>query len=224
MTPEPLVSVIIPVFNGERHVADAIASVLAQRHHALEVIVVDDGSTDASADVVCRIADARCRLVTQPSSGAAAARNRGISESTGALLAFLDADDVWTPDKLDRQLLALTANPEIDMAFGHYVTFGGGHDASDARPGYSLGTMLVRRESFLRVGLLSTAWRVGEFIDWYARAEEAGLRHAMLPDVLLRRRAHDDNLTTRQRHAAVDYARIVRGIAARRARLRSEAT
>jgi glycosyltransferase involved in cell wall biosynthesis len=224
MTTEPLVSVIIPVFNGERYVADAIASVLAQRHHALEVIVVDDGSTDASADVVRRIVDARCRLVRQTSSGAAAARNRGISESTGTLLAFLDADDVWTPDKLERQLHALTAEPEIDMVFGHYVTFSGGHDAGDARPGYSLGTMLVRRESFLKVGPLSTAWRVGEFIDWYARAEEAGLRHVMLPDVLLRRRAHDDNLTTRQRHAAVDYARIVRGIAARRARLGSEAT
>jgi glycosyltransferase involved in cell wall biosynthesis len=224
MTTEPLVSVIIPVFNGERYVADAIASVLAQRHHALEVIVVDDGSTDASADVVRRIVDARCRLVRQTSSGAAAARNRGISESTGTLLAFLDADDVWTPDKLERQLHALTAEPEIDMVFGHYVTFSGGHDAGDARPGYSLGTMLVRRESFLKVGPLSTAWRVGEFIDWYARAEEAGLRHAMLPDVLLRRRAHDDNLTARQRHAAVDYARIVRGIAARRARLGSEAT
>jgi glycosyltransferase involved in cell wall biosynthesis len=224
MTTAPLVSVIIPVFNGERYVDDAVASVLAQRHHALEVIVVDDGSTDASADVVRRIVDARCRLVQQASSGAAAARNRGISESTGALLAFLDADDVWTPDTLERQLHALTAESEIDMVFGHYVTFGRGGDPDDARPGYSLGTMLVRRERFLNVGLFSTAWRVGEFIDWYARAEEAGLRHVMLPDVLLRRRAHDDNLTARQRHAAVDYARIVRGIAARRARLGSEAT
>jgi glycosyltransferase involved in cell wall biosynthesis len=224
MTPEPLVSVIIPVFNGERYVADAIASVLAQRHHALEVIVVDDGSTDASADVVRRIVDARCRLVQQASSGAAAARNRGVAESTGTLLAFLDADDVWTPDKLARQLHTLTAEPTIDMVFGHYVTFGGGHDASAVRPGYSLGTMLIRRERFVKVGPLSTGWRVGEFIDWYARAEETGLRQVMLPDVLLRRRAHDDNLTTRQRHAAVDYARIVRGIAARRARLRSEAT
>jgi glycosyltransferase involved in cell wall biosynthesis len=220
----PLVSVIIPVFNGEHYVADAIVSVLAQRHHALEVIVVDDGSTDASADVVHRIADARCRLVQQPSSGAAAARNRGISESAGTLIAFLDADDVWTPDKLERQVHTLAAEPEIDMVFGHYVTFGSRRDASDARPGYSLGTMLVRRESFLKVGPLGTTWRVGEFIDWYARAEEAGLRHVMLPDVLLRRRAHDDNLTARQRHAAVDYARIVRGIAARRARLGSEAT
>ncbi len=224
MTTMPLVSVIIPVFNGERYVADAVASVLAQRHHALEVIVVDDGSTDASAEVVQRVADTRCRLVQQPSNGAASARNRGVAESTGTLLAFLDADDVWTPDKLERQVRALAAEPEIDMVFGHYVTFGRDCDPDDARPGYSLGTMLVRRESFLRVGPLSTAWRVGEFIDWYARAEEAGLRHVMLTDVLLRRRAHGDNLTARQRHAAVDYARIVRGIAARRARLGREVT
>lgn len=217
---QPLVSVVIPVHNADPFIAEALASALAQHHRNIEVIVVDDGSTDSSANVVRRMADKRCRLLHQSQSGAAAARNLGVAESTGALLAFLDADDVWPEDKLELQVRALATDPGIDMVFGHYVTIAERSDAmteGQSLPGYSLGTLLIRRDSFSCVGPLSTSWRVGEFIDWYARAEERGLRHLMLPEVLLRRRVHRANLTGRQRDARSDYARVVRAIAARRA-------
>jgi len=81
--------------------------------------------------------------------------------------------------------------------------------------------MLIRRDAFAKVGPLATEWRVGEFIEWYARAEEAGLSHLMLPEVLLHRRVHDGNLTRRDRRAGIDYARILHAVAARRTRLRS---
>lgn len=222
-TDAPLVSVTIPVFNAEAYVADALASVLAQQHPALEVIVVDDGSTDRSLEAVRRVADSRCRVMRQPQSGAAAARNLGVAESGGALLAFLDADDVWPANKLELQVRALENDPGLDMVFGHYVSFGEGGELSaerDAQPGYSLGTMLIRRARFLDVGPLATRWRVGEFIEWYARAEDAGLRHAMLPEMLLRRRVHETNMTGSDPGALTDYVRIVREIAARRARCR----
>jgi glycosyltransferase involved in cell wall biosynthesis len=218
----PLVSVTIPVWNGALHIGEALASVLAQAHPALEVIVVDDGSTDGTVEAAQRVADGRCRILRQSRSGPAAARNLGVAGSRGALLAFLDADDVWMREKLALQMPALLNDPTLDMVFGHYVTIGDGNGAEladAARPGYSLGTMLIRRERFLRVGPLSTRWRVGEFVDWYARADEAGLRHAMLPAVVLGRRVHEANLTGREREARADYARIASDAARRRGRL-----
>ena len=220
----PLISVIIPVHNAELFIAEALGSVLAQQHRAIEVIVVDDGSTDTSMEIVRRVADGRCRLLHQSQSGAAAARNMGIAESTGSLLAFLDADDVWPAGKLDLQVRTLAADPSLDMAFGHYVTFTEGSSTATEdipQPGYSLGTLLVRRHRFASVGPFSTQWRVGEFIDWYARADDRGLRHVMLPDVLLRRRVHGTNLTGRKGDTRSDYARVVRAIAARRVGLRT---
>lgn len=217
----PRVSVTIPVFNGARYLADAIESVRTQHGPTLEVLVVDDGSTDGSAEIVSRLADPRCRLLRQGRQGAAAARNAGVAEATGDLLAFLDADDCWLPGKLHRQVRLLDENPALDMVFGHYqIVNEAGAPASPAvpQPGLSLGTMLIRRTRYLDVGPLATDWRIGEFIDWFARAEDAGLRHHMLPDVVLARRVHDANLTGRSRAARADYARIVRAALARRTR------
>jgi glycosyltransferase involved in cell wall biosynthesis len=218
-----LVSVVIPAWNGALHIGAALTSVLAQAYHPIETIVVDDGSTDGTVEAARRVARDRCRIMRQPHRGAAAARNLGVAGSRGALLAFLDADDEWMPDKLDLQVPTLLGDSTLDMVFGHYVTIHDGRAAAiagDARPGYALGTMLIRRERFLEVGPLSTEWRVGEFIDWYARADEAGLRHVMLPAVVLARRVHDANLTGREREARVDYASIVAAAARRRALLR----
>jgi glycosyltransferase involved in cell wall biosynthesis len=215
-----LVSVVIPAWNSAAYISAALSSVLTQACHPLEVILVDDGSTDDTVEVARCTADDRCRIVHQPHRGAAAARNLGVAGSQGALLAFLDADDEWMPDKLDLQVSTLLADSTLDMVFGHYVTIRDGSAAaiaSDARPGYSLGTMLIRRERFLDVGPLSTKWRVGEFIDWFARADEAGLRHVMLPAVVLARRVHDANLTRHHHEARVDYASIVATAARRRA-------
>jgi hypothetical protein len=111
------------------------------------------------------------------------------------------------------------------MAFGHVVQFSDGGRQGAPEPGYSRGTMLVRRPSFDRVGPLDARWRVGEFVEWYLRARDAGLREAMLPDVVMRRRLHAGNLGRREPAARVDFAHIVKAaLDRRRAAARGEGT
>jgi len=120
---EPLVSVIIPLFNQEKFVAQALASVFAQGMQALEVIVVDDGSTDRSATIVedyARTTGERIHLIRQPNSGGPAKpRNVGIQHASGQFVAFLDPDDYWYPEKLSQQLDTLTNFESVAMVFGN---------------------------------------------------------------------------------------------------------
>ena len=109
---EALVSCTVPVYNGERFLRDAVSSIIAQSHKAFEVIVVDDGSTDGTS-AVARSFPEQVRYVRQENAGPAAARNRGVTEARGRFLAFLDADDLWLPDKLARQIAMLEGDPTI---------------------------------------------------------------------------------------------------------------
>ena len=113
----PLVSVIIPVYNGEKTIRETINSVLAQTFGDLEVIAIDDGSTDGTVEAISSIADDRVSVFSYPNAGQAASRNRGISRASGEFIAFLDADDLWTPQKLEAQLQALKENPDAAVAY-----------------------------------------------------------------------------------------------------------
>jgi glycosyltransferase involved in cell wall biosynthesis len=108
----PLVSVIIPTYNRHRWLGDAIGSVLAQTYHRVEVIVVDDGSTDATAALLARYRN-RIRVIRQSNRGVSAARNRGIGEAAGEYIALLDSDDFWMPEKLAAQIAYFTARPDM---------------------------------------------------------------------------------------------------------------
>ncbi len=121
MTVRPRVSVVVPVFNGAAHVSDAIESVLAQTAGDLELIVVDDGSTDDTAAVIAGHADRDLRIVplARPHRGLSAARNAGLAVARADLVAFLDADDVWLPRKLEAQIAWLTAHPGCEACFTH---------------------------------------------------------------------------------------------------------
>jgi glycosyltransferase involved in cell wall biosynthesis len=112
---EGLISVIVPMYNAERHIAMTLASALTQTHRDIEVIVIDDGSSDESAAIVETIAaeDGRIRLIHQPNRGVAHARNLGISQARGQFIAPLDADDLWHPEKLERQLAAMLNFPRV---------------------------------------------------------------------------------------------------------------
>jgi len=112
----PRVSVVIPVYNGERFLADAIQSVLDQSYQDYEVIVVDDGSTDGSAEVAQRFGEA-VRYVHQANSGVCKARNTGIAVAQGTYIAFLDQDDLWLPDKLATQVAYLDSHPEVGAVY-----------------------------------------------------------------------------------------------------------
>lgn len=220
-----LVSVIIPVYNCDRYLAEAIESVLAQTYQPLEIIVVDDGSTDNSAEVAKHFASS-VRYYSQSQSGAGAARNYGTELAQGSFFAFLDADDFWVKDKLTCQMQVFESEPDIDIVFGYVQQFHSPElDESiknkiycppELMAGYHPGTMLLKREAFLRVGKFETNLQMGEFISWYARATELGLREKMLPDLLMSRRLHETNLSIRQREARTDYVRLIKASLDRR--------
>ncbi len=227
MTSERSVTVIIPVYNGERYLRMAILSALAQTEPPDEILVVDDGSTDASA-VVAREFAPRVRCLSQAHAGLSAALNHGIAQARGSFLAFLDADDLWIEDKLAQQLAALAADPTLDAVFGHVEQFVSPElDPADrpalpehlrVAPGQLASALLIRADAVKRVGPFDTRWQVGNFIDWYARAQEAGVRDAMLPGIVLRRRLHADNMGTRERTSRSAYALILKQALDRRRR------
>ncbi len=203
MTAAPLISTIIPVFNGERFLAEAVDSIRGQRYPELEIIVVDDGSTDGTAEVARRLGDP-VRYESQANRGAPAARNRGLELARGELIAFLDADDVWTPDKLGLQASRLLAEPELELAIGmtQLMRFVEGADGSAAYQPMgeaglipSLGSALFRREAFDRLGRLDESLRMDDDVDWFLRALENDVRMAVVPRVVQYYRRHERNIT-----------------------------
>jgi glycosyltransferase involved in cell wall biosynthesis len=193
----PLVSVIVSVYNGGRFLAQALDSVFAQDYHPLEVIVVDDGSTDDTADVARSYPEVH--YIYQENQGVAVARNTGIAAARGDLIALQDADDLWVPGKLTLQVGHLRAHPEFYGNFGMWINFADGAppaEGSAAGPDrVGLVTLVVRREVHDRVGIYDPAYRVGSDMDWFSRARDAGANILMLPDILLHRRIHDGNLS-----------------------------
>ena len=216
------VSVIIPVRNGALYIASAIESVLEQTEPPAELLVIDDGSKDETADIVSQFFNRGVRLIQQPPGGAAAARNAGVKLARQQLLAFLDADDLWTSTKLEQQCAELQSDPALDMVFGYVrqfvspdvgpATWARLRCPHEAIAGHLAGTMLIRRKSFERVGLFETEWAVGEFLAWYARAQLLHLREKMLPAVLLERRLHSTNQGVLKRSERGDYVRLMKKI------------
>ncbi len=219
----PLVTVVIPVHDGERYLPEAVASVLGQTHSAVQVIVVDDGSTDGTAAAAAAFGDA-VEYVHQENAGPAAAMNRGAGRAGGELISFLSADDVWVPEKLALQLAALRAGGP-DLVFGHVRHFLSPElDAAAAArlrcppepmPATSAGTLLTRLDTFWRVGPFDEGYRVGEFLDWYSRAGDLGLTTLILPGVVSHRRVHGANHSLRER-APASYAQILKANLERR--------
>jgi len=220
-----LVSIIIPVFNGEKYLHDAIESALAQTYRPVEIIVVDDGSTDSSAGVAKGFAS-EVRYVYQDNRGVGAALNRGIELSGGGFFSFLDADDLWKEDKLHHQMTVFEDHPDVDMVFGQVKQFYSPDLDEDRRrkiripaegiPGFLKGSMLIKRHSFCRVGTFETQWKVGDFIDWYLKAVEKGLKSILLDEVVILRRIHANNMGIRERKSQTDFVRILKASLDRR--------
>jgi glycosyltransferase involved in cell wall biosynthesis len=224
------VSVVVGARNAELYLEEAIDSILGQTLPPAQLIVVDDGSEDGTADLAEGFG-ATVTVLRREQGGVAAALNSGLELVDGELVAFLDADDIWTPRKLERQRAVLDAEPETDMVFGRAEQFISPDLSPEERaelraptgslPGKVKGTMLIRRSAFERVGPFDTTWKVAEFVDWYSRARELGLRERMLGDVLLRRRLHRTNNGRLNRLARNEYARAV-AIARQRGRAGTE--
>jgi len=226
ISPESI-SVVIPAFNAARFLADAVDSVRRQRPVPIEIIIVDDGSTDETPAVVARLGPP-VRGLRQVNRGPAAARNAGFALARGQAIAFLDADDWWTADALEVLHAALITDPELDAAIGltQVMTVPDGAEGisravPSGRAGLitTLGSTLIRRRALGRVGLFDETLPYGEEdVDWFLRAREAGARFATLSQVTLNYRRHDRNLT---QDAGVGSRRLLlslgRSLARRRA-------
>jgi glycosyltransferase involved in cell wall biosynthesis len=202
-----LVSVIIPVYNREGILAEAIDSALGQSEAALEIIVVDDGSTDGTADIA-KGYGRRIRYVFQENAGPPAARNRGIEMAQGDTIAFLDSDDLWPQDRTHLLLTRLEGNPAAGVAMGHmqYIAMevsrtAGFVEACRAAPAilnYNLSASLIRAEMFARVGRFDPSMRFSDDWDWFVRAREKDVPVEILPEVTLINRRHQENLSNQR--------------------------
>ncbi|MCE9547737.1 MAG: glycosyltransferase family 2 protein [Planctomycetia bacterium] len=205
----PLISVIVPTYNAARYLPEALESVRRTGYSPLEIIVVDDGSTDGTPELARQWPDVRYRY--QSNAGPSAARNAGIDMASADLLAFIDADDLWTADHFERLLPPLLADPSLRFVFGtvdvirlHESATASGADHSAHSPpdqqieqlherlnAFLIGAGLYRRAAFEQVGRFDPAMRMGEDLDWIATARHKQAAHVQIaePVMIYRRRA-----------------------------------
>jgi glycosyltransferase involved in cell wall biosynthesis len=198
----PLVSVIIPVYNGEQYLAEAVGSAQSQTYLPVEIIVIDDGSTDATVQVAKQFSSS-IRYYYQSNSGAAAARNQGIRIAKGDYFAFLDADDLWPEDKLQVQISRFVKNPELEVVLGRiqYVRLPGAGEIriqleqDDTLAYVHLGSGLYKKTVFDRIGGFDETLHFSEDHDWFLRAREQRVKMTILDQVTLYYRLHQNNMT-----------------------------
>jgi glycosyltransferase involved in cell wall biosynthesis len=213
-----LVSIILPVYNGERFLAAALDSVFAQDYHPFEVIVVDDGSGDGSASTARSFSDVR--YVYHDHQGLAQARNVGIAAAKGEFVAFHDADDLMPPKKLSTQVGYLMAHQEVGCVLARQEVF---LEAGIELPGWlqrdrvygDLGgvppmTAVVRRGVLERVGGFDATYQHSADTDWLFRMRSAGVEIAVVPQILLRRRIHSGNMSHENRAMGQNWLRSLK--------------
>lgn len=233
------VSVVIPAYNAARFLPEAVESVRQQTTPVHEIIIVDDGSTDGTEQVVQSLGG-DIVYIRQANAGVSAARNRGISEATGEIIAFLDADDLWLPEKVANQINVFLSNPEVVLVAADRAEI-------DAQGGLLLDSLfkkqglyaffaelrgnpipqalsrlvqvnfiptssaMVRKSALAQVGVFDTAIRYGEDLELWARIAS---RYAIacLPDVLIRYRQHGNNATQATEKLLLDMVIVMKRI------------
>lgn len=211
----PLISIVMPVYNGTRFIQDAINSIMAQNYPAIEIIIVDDGSTDNTREIVERLPQ-DIRFFSQNNEGPASARNRGIKDVSGEYIAFLDVDDLWPENNLNLLVDILTREPELqlvrgnaqllhlDNSTGEYKFMG---EPKISFPDY-IGLALYRRSAFESVGLFDSSLRFGEDTDWYLRAVEKKIKMKRIDEVTLYVRRHGENMTAGKNLVELNKLRV----------------
>lgn len=226
-----VISVIIPAYNASKYLAEAIESVLAQTYTRYEMIIIDDGSTDETHKVVEKY-KGKVRYFYQANQGIGAARNKGVINAEGQYLAFLDADDYWTSDKLEKQKAILDKDQNKQMVFGFVQQFISPEiDESERQKwvcpetpmsGVHAGCMLIRKSDFNAVGGFRTDFKNAEFLEWYGRAQAIGLKSCMIEEILMYRRIHGMNTMLSANKDPQESLRAVRAILELKKRMAGE--
>jgi len=194
----PKISVIVPVLNGEKYLAEALKSLLSQRYETLEILVVDDGSTDGTRKVA-EAFQGKIRYVFQENKGAPSARNRGVSLATGDLIGFLDADDLWVPGRLKKDLLHFEEDPDLEILMGRLQRFQVYKEEkvflNESWIAPSLGACLLKRSAFLKTGFFDEGSLACDDVDWLMRSQEKDVKLKVSEDIVLYYRRHDHNMT-----------------------------
>ena len=200
----PLVSVIIPAYNSI-YVREALNSVADQTYTNIETIVIDDGSTDNTPQILSDFKN--IRIVRTENKGVSAARNEGLRICRGEFITFLDSDDIWISEKIIRQVDFLSENKDIEIVFGRFENFFQEEQSPPTEIDRSrfldpaigkmsmLGTLMARKEVFLKVGNFDRALLTGEDLDWFIRVKDFGVKACYDDKIVLKRRLHDTNLS-----------------------------
>lgn len=220
MSSEAKVGLVIAAWNAERWMGEALASVLAQSVRPVDVVVVDDGSSDRTGEIAEGFGPP-VRVVRQANGGIGAARNLGLGHVRGELVTFLDADDLLTPNSLGCRVQALADREDLDVVFGSVREFSEIHAGTpvalgERRSGHLPTAMLVRREAIERVGDFATDTHVAEGLDWLLRTREAGLAELIIEEQVIWRRIHGENNSVRHRGEIGEYARALKASLDRR--------
>jgi glycosyltransferase involved in cell wall biosynthesis len=215
----PKISVIIPAWNAGRFLEEAVASILHQGHPDLEIVLVDDGSTDHTSSVVSRLGPAVRSFKNESPLGPAAARNRALREARGEIIAFLDADDLWAPGKLTAQLPFLDKSEEA-IVFSYCQRFRMEKDLRIFLSGpvfmIQLGSIMLRRKAVDKIGFFTESMRFGEDSDWFFRIRQMDTVSFCLPQATLYYRQHEDNMTNTVTGADSTYLPALKQAIARR--------
>lgn len=210
----PLISCIVPVHNGERYLQETLDSIVAQTYRPIEIIVVDDGSTDGSAEILDGMPGS-IRALQLDNRGPSAARNLGWRTAAGEFVAFLDQDDLWHPEKLARQMARFEARPDLDLCVAHTQLFWVDELQDEATrmrqqfranvvPGYTTGALLTKKNLFEKYGEFDSSLWFGDSMEWFIRLADQGAIMELLSDVLLYHRMHKTNHTRRRTSASKD--------------------
>lgn len=207
LSSQPLVSVVIPTYNREKVVLTAVDSALNQSYRNLEVIVIDDGSTDNTREALAKYGD-RIRYYYQSNQGVSAARNHAINVANGKYIAFLDSDDEWFPNKIEKQIEYLEANPDLSfvacLSMKEKRTYSGYEDHAGQFLRFirepftqNMTRYVARRECFQQFGLFDTKMQGPEDWEMWLRLLKNGCRFGYVPEVLMTYAASDDSISSR---------------------------
>ena len=213
----PEISVILPFFNRIQYLQDSIESIFRQDFKDFEIIAVDDGSTDGSAQLVKKLNQIPIRLISQTNQGASCARNAGVRAASGRFVTFLDSDDIWVPNKLSAQLVDIRNTSNDTLCFGHIQEFISPEFLNNKNkfqtrllPGLTLTTLLMLRENFLRIGELNPAFQLAEFIEWFERSKHKGFSTYMSNSIYAYRRIHQGNIGRAKSSNAKQYLHAIK--------------